>query len=131
MVRDTIADLLTSIKNAGAVGKELVSFPYSKFHLAVAEVLLREGYLASVAKRGKKMNKAIEIKLAFNEAGKPKVKGVRRISRLSRRVYYKVSDIRPVRYGAGTLVLSTTKGILSGKEARRLRLGGEALFEIW
>jgi len=127
---DNLADMLIRIKNAGNAGKESVSVPYSNFKHAVASELLRSGYVASVNKKAQKGFKIIEIGIAYNE-GKAKVKGLERVSKLSRRVYLGVSDIQPVRQGFGTLFLSTPKGIKVGKDAIALKVGGEALFKIW
>ncbi|KKU69724.1 MAG: 30S ribosomal protein S8 [Parcubacteria group bacterium GW2011_GWA2_47_21] len=130
MVNDSISALITEIKNSNRAGKEAILFPYSKLNLAVAELLLKKGFLRSVSKRGKKTGKFIELGLAYEE-GRSKVSDVKRISKLSRRVYYGVSDIRPVMNGFGVLAISTTKGIMTGEEAKKNRVGGEALFEIW
>lgn len=127
---DPIADMLSQIKNASMIGKETVVIPYSKFSHAVAETLLRKGYLTAVNKKGRKEKKVLELEIAY-EDGKPKVKNVVRVSKLSRRQYLGSRDIRPVRQGHGMLVLSTPKGILTGEEARKQNVGGEALFKIW
>jgi small subunit ribosomal protein S8 len=129
-MHDPIRDMLIRIKNAGDAGKEAASMPYSKMKLAIANLLMKEGYITSVAKKGKKEGKVLEVGIAYN-GKKPKVSGVSFISKLSRRVYFGVGDITPVRQGYGDLVLTTPKGILTGKEARRERVGGEALFKIW
>ncbi len=130
MVNDKIADMLIRIKNAGAVGKESTTIPHSNLRLSVAQALLKRGYITSISKKGKKTKKVIEIGIAYKE-GEPKVKGAERVSKLSRRVYYGFRDIRPVKNGFGLLMLSTPKGILSGEEARKENVGGEALFKIW
>lgn len=122
--------MLTNIRNAAAAGKTHALVPYSKLKLSIAGILMREGYLTAAAKRGKKAKKWIELELAYNDQ-KPKVRGIRRISKPSRRIYYGMRDIKPVKSGFGTLVLSTPKGILVGKEARKEQVGGEALFLIW
>ena len=111
--------------------KEMVAIPYSKMSLAIAEALEREGFVAGVAKKGKKIHKTIEIKLAYDDLKLPKVKGVERVSKFSKRIYQGVNDIKPVRNGFGLLILSTTKGIVTNKEARKQNIGGEALFKIW
>lgn len=134
-INDHIADVLVRIKNAGNAKKDTTLVPYSKMKLAVLEVLERTGYIAEVAKRGKKVTKHLEVGIAYTgEAGAnrvPRVHGARRASKLSCRRYVGVSDIKPVRSGAGLLVLSTSKGILTGEEARKENIGGEALFTIW
>jgi len=127
---DTIGDLIIRLKNASAVGKETVTMPYSKMKAAVLEVLEREGYVAGIAKKGKKVHKSIEVALAYDEYG-PRVKGVERVSKLSKRLYTKVKDIKPVKQGHGILLLTTPKGILTDEQARKENVGGEPLFKIW
>jgi len=130
MVKDSIANLITNLKNAGVSGKQSVVAPHSELNVAVLELLQREGYVGSVVKKGKKVNKFIEVNLAYTE-GEPRIQGVKRLSTFSKRVYQGVKDIRPVKNGHGLLVLSTPKGILSDKQARKERVGGEVLFKIW
>ena len=128
---DVIGDLIIRLKNAGAVGKESVSIPYSAFRLAVAEKLKDAGYVKGVEKRGKKVKKTLDVMLKYDEAGRHVIQGVKRISKPGRRLYKSVLDIHSVRYGHGSLILSTPKGIKTDKEARKEMVGGEALFEIW
>ena len=111
-------------------GKSGVSVPYSKMKHSIADVLAREGFVKSVAKKGKKVNKFLEIGLMY-EGDAPRVRGVERVSKFSRRVYQKSRDIRPVKSGYGLLVLTTPRGILTDKEAKKENVGGEALFKIW
>lgn len=131
MVADPIADLINQLKNAGSVKREVVSVPYSKFKFAVAHKLKEAGYIKEVAKRGKKTRKCVEVELAYNTDGTPKIAGVERVSKPSRRIYQRVDKIMSVKYGAGLLILSTPKGVLTDKEARKENVGGEALFKIW
>ena len=126
MVNDPIADLLIRIQNASRVGKASVSVPFSNMKLAIADVLSKEGYIGVPDKK----NYALTIPLSYKN-GRPVITGVRRLSKLSRRTYLGVRDVRPVRHGHGLLVLSTPKGIMTGAQARAIRVGGEALFEIW
>lgn len=129
-MNDKVADMLIRIKNAGDAGKESTLIPHSKLRLSIAEALLKHGYIVSVSKKGKKTKKAIEVGIAYTD-GKPRVSEVKRISKLSKRVYYGFRDIKPVKNGYGILILSTPKGILSGDEAKKENVGGEALFKIW
>ena len=131
MVGDPIGDFIIRIKNAGAVGHETVSLPYSKLKFAVAEVLQKSGYIKSFDKSGKKVRKTLSVKLLYNKDGSPRIASVKRISKPGRRIYRGVKEIFPVRYGKGSLILSTSKGIMTDKEAREGKLGGEALFEIY
>ena len=130
---DPIADMMIGIKNAGNAGKESALISYSKIKLKIAMLLLREGYVASVtdknSKPGKKEFRFIEIGIA-RENTKPKIQGISRASKLSRRLYTGFRTIKPVRQGFGDLILSTPKGILTGKEARKQKIGGEVLFKI-
>lgn len=128
---DVIGDLIIRIKNAGAVGKATVSLPYSAYKMAVAEKLKDAGYVTAVEKKGKKIKKTLDITLKYNDAGKHVIEDVKRISKPGRRLYKSVLDIHSVRYGHGALILSTPKGIKTDKEARKEKVGGEALFEIW
>ncbi len=130
MIADPISDFIVRLQNASRAGKTSVSLPASKMKLAVAEVLTREGYLAEVEKPKKAPGGSMTVVLAFKN-GKPVITGVKRISKPSRRLYMGVRDVRPVKRGHGLLLLSTPKGILTGKEASEARVGGETLFEIW
>jgi small subunit ribosomal protein S8 len=135
MVTDPIADLLNRIKTAGAVGNELINVPYSNMKFAVAKVLEKHGYVASVSKKGKDVTKTIEIGLVYKNPDTTKsalkIKGIERVSKPSKRVYLGCKDIRLVRNGFGAVVLSTPKGIMTGTEARKEHVGGEVLFKIW
>lgn len=131
MVSDPVGDLIVRIKNAGAVKRSSVSVPHSKLKLAIAEKLKDAGFIAGVEKKGKKVKKTIEMALIYKDNGTPRVSGVKRISKPGRRLYRSVLEIHPVKYGHGSLILSTPKGILTDSEARKEKVGGEALFEIW
>jgi len=122
--------MIIMMKNASLAKSEIVSFPYSKLKGTILECLKKEGYISDFSKKIKKGGNVLEVKLIYTE-GKPKITDVERISKLSRRVYFGMKDIHSVRNGTGTLILSTPKGILSGKEARKEQVGGEALFKIW
>lgn len=128
---DTIADMITRIKNAGDVKKTSLVFPYSKIKFEIATLLEKQGFLKSVTKKGKKVTKFIEAELVYEADGSPKVRGVDRVSKLSKRVYQKAKEIRPIKYGTGVVVLTTPKGILTGAQARKEKVGGEVLFKIW
>lgn len=131
MTTDPVADFITRLKNAGAIKKQSISLPYSMFKMAIAEKLQEAGYLAAVDKKGKKVRKTLDVMLKYDESGKHAIAGVKRISKPGRRTYKSVHEIRPVRYGHGALILSTPKGIMTDKEARKEKVGGEALFEVW
>ena len=127
---DNISNMLIVMKNGSLAGREVVSFPYSKMKNAIGECLKKEGYVGNVVKKLKNDQPVLEVELVYVDK-KPKITEVERVSKQSRRVYFGMKDIHSVRNGSGLLVLSTPKGILSGKEARKEHVGGEALFRVW
>lgn len=128
MVTDPIADFLIRLQNASKVNKESVSMPFSQMKLSIAEVLEKEGYVSTVDK--KKATNTLSVGLLYKN-GRPAITGAKRVSKPSRRMYMSIHDIKPIKRGYGLLVLSTPAGILTGKDAKEKRVGGEALFEIW
>ena len=128
---DPIANMLVMLKNAGAVKKPSVAVPYSNIKMAILNVLAKEGFIVSASKKGKKVKKYIQCDLAYTGDGRSKISQVRRMSKPSRRVYIKADEIKPIRQGLGLSVLSTPKGVMTGVEAKKLRVGGELLFTIW
>lgn len=122
--------MIIMMKNASAMGHASITVPYSKLKNAIALCLQKEGYVGEVTKKVKKGNPVLEIALVYIDK-KPKISEVERVSKSSRRVYFGMKDLHTVRNGSGLLVLSTPKGILSGKEARKEQVGGEALFKMW
>jgi small subunit ribosomal protein S8 len=128
---EALADLITRLSNARAIKKASVSVPFSNFKLAIADKLKDAGYVSAVEKKGKKVRKTLEVMLKYNDKGVPAIQGVKRVSKPGRRIYKGAHDILPVRYGHGSLVLSTPQGVMTDKEAKKANVGGEALFEIW
>lgn len=128
---DPIADMLTSIRNAGPARKELAFVPYSKLKFEIANLLLKEGYIKSFSVKGKKARKHLELEIAYTADGLPRVESAQRISKQGRRVYAGAKDLRPVMQGKGILVVSTPKGLMTGGAARKASLGGEVLFSIY
>ena len=130
MVTDPISDLIIRLQNASNAGKLLVEVTYSKFAENVAHALKKAGYVTSVERKGKKTANGLELGIAY--VGEvPRIHGVERISKPSRRMYLKSSDIRMYRSGFGNTFLSTPKGILVDQEAKKNNVGGEVLFKIW
>jgi small subunit ribosomal protein S8 len=127
---DQIANMINMVKNANRVEREIVTVPYSKLKHSIADALVAEGYLKSASKKMQKGFPVLELGLVYVD-GSPKVSGVERVSKSSCRVYKGVKDIRPVRYGFGSMFMSTPKGILTDKQARKEMVGGEVLFKIW
>ena len=127
---DPIGDFLVRIKNAGHIGKTSVATPYSKMKFAIAEVLLAKGYINGIETKTKNHTKTLEITLTY-ENNQPKVIGIQRISKPSRRWYQNAKNIRPFHRGQGLSVFSTPKGVMTDNEARKQNVGGEFLFNIW
>ncbi len=127
---DPISDMIVRIKNATDSKKESVVFPYSKLKLSILDCLQKEGYIKSFGKKGKKVVKFIDVGLSY-EGKESRINGVKRVSKSSKRVYLGSKDVRKVKNGLGSLILSTPKGIMTDKMAREAKTGGEALFEIW
>ncbi len=130
MVNSKVANLIIKIKNAGLAGKESTTVPYSKFSEAILQVLQEKGFITSFSKENKKIIKEIKVVLAYEE-GSPKITEAKLMSKLSRRIYGSTSDIKPVKNNYGLLVVSTSKGVLSGDDAKKAKVGGELLFKIW
>lgn len=134
---DPIADMLTRIRTASVAGLLTVSFDASNVKLAIAEALKQAGYLRSVTKKGKKVKKTIEVDLVYQDkvdstrGKRAKIMGLERVSKPSRRIYRQFNQIRSVRQGFGTGFYSTSNGIMTDKEARKAKVGGEYLFKIW
>ncbi|MDE2031245.1 MAG: 30S ribosomal protein S8 [Patescibacteria group bacterium] len=127
---DQIANMMNMIKNGSVASHEFVTVPYSKIKDAIATCLVKEGYLSSATKKMRKGFPVLELGLVYVD-GTPKVSGVERVSKSSCRVYKGVKAIRPTRNGYGMTVLTTPKGILTDKEARKAMVGGEVLFKLW
>lgn len=131
MVSDKIGDFIIRLKNAGVVGHETVSVPYSNLRHAIADKLVAAGYIESATVKGKTaQTKTLEVTLKYEDK-KHRISGVKRISKPGRRLYTKVADIHRVKFGQGHMILSTPAGILTNDEARQQNVGGEQLFMIW
>ena len=127
---DPISEMLTSIRNAQAVSKETISIPFSNLKFEIAKILKREGFVENVEKKGRKMKKNIEITLKYDQK-KPAISGLKRISKPGQRIYLSWKKIKPVKSGYGIAIISTSKGLMTNKEARKQKLGGEVIAEIW
>jgi small subunit ribosomal protein S8 len=129
-MQDPIADMLTRIRNAASAGLEKVSIPLSKEKKAIAEVLKEEGYLTKVGIVGEGVKSQIVVELKY--AGeKPVIEGIERVSKSSCRIHCGSREIPRVRNGLGIVVLSTPKGIMSGRKAAKENVGGEILCRVW
>lgn len=131
MVSDSVGDFIIQLKNAGAARKTEIMLPYSKLKAAIAAKLKEVGYIEDVSTTGKDVGKKLNITLKYNEGGTHHINGVKRVSKPGRRLYTKVAEIHPVKFGRGNLILSTPAGILTDEEAKQAKMGGEQLFIIW
>ncbi|MEX0932382.1 MAG: 30S ribosomal protein S8 [Parcubacteria group bacterium] len=127
---DPIADMMVALKNAGNAGLESVSLPYSRIKEDIAKVLKTEGFVRGVETKLEKGKKRLIVTLVL-ENRTSKIRGAKRLSKTSKRVYKKASEIRAVKNGYGLLVMTTPKGVMSGKDAKKAGVGGEVLFSIW
>lgn len=129
MNSDPISDMLTRIRNGGRAKLPIVEIPHSKLKESLAHLLKKEGYVSEVAVEGEKIKK-IKVRLKYDDR-RPVIEGLRRISSPGLRNYTGASEIPRVRAGLGIAVLSTSQGIMSGREARKANLGGELLCYVW
>lgn len=128
---DPIADMLTRIRNAGRAGLPEVQIPHSKMKAEIARILKDAGYVASFATAEVDARKTIKIVLRFDRDDAPVIRGLRRVSRPGLRRYVDATRIPRVLNGMGTAILSTSRGILDDKDARRQKVGGEVLCFVW
>lgn len=131
---DPIADMLTRIRNAQAVGQKTVSIPSSKIKVAIAKILKEEGYIEDYYVTNDRPRPQLIVKLKYIGERKnrsPVITGLQRVSKPGRRIYARASEIPWVRSGMGIAILSTPKGVLTGQQARRLGVGGEVLCYVW
>ena len=132
MMTDPIADMLTRIRNAALARHDRTEIPASKLKAAVAEILKSEGYIADVRPSENDAGpKKLTIVLKYGRDRQSAIDGVRRVSRPGRRVYVPHDEIPKVFSGLGISILSTSRGVMSDRDARRLKLGGELLCEVW
>jgi small subunit ribosomal protein S8 len=127
---DTIANFIVKLKNAGNAGHDSVTVQHSNLKAAICAVLEKEGFIKGFEEKMEKGKKTLVIAL-LSENRIPKIKGVARLSKPSKRIYKKAEEIRAVKSGYGALILSTSKGVMTGREAKKQKLGGEAMFSIW
>jgi small subunit ribosomal protein S8 len=131
MLTDPIGDMLTRIRNAGHARHRDVRCASSKLRLAVARVLQQEGFLGDVRVEPQEGKALLVMEVRYGRDGQALIDGIRRISRPGRRVYVGVKEIPKVRNGLGVAVLSTSKGVVSGRAALEASVGGELLCEVW
>lgn len=131
MRTDPIADLLTCIRNGLHAHKERVDVPWARLKEAVIKVFIQEGFLKEYATVEENGRSLLRIWLKYDAAGRPVLRGLKRVSKPSLRTYTGAEKIPLVQNGLGVNVLSTSRGILVDREARKLRIGGEVLCSLW
>jgi small subunit ribosomal protein S8 len=127
---DPITNLLNSIKNAQAVLKPQIEVDFSNLKFEIVKILEAKGFVGKVTKTGKKVGKSIEIVLKYNDKISA-ISGLKRISKPGQRIYLGSQELKSVKGGHGISIVSTSKGLMTGSEARRQKMGGEVIFEIW
>lgn len=130
-ITDTIADMLTRIRNASAAKHDSVDVPASKVKKAIAQILLDEGYITSFTAIDDGKQGIIRIELKYGPNKAQTITGIRRVSKPGLRIYTNVEDMPKVMRGLGIAILSTSKGIMTDKQARRENVGGEVLAFVW
>ncbi|MBI3232153.1 MAG: 30S ribosomal protein S8 [Candidatus Doudnabacteria bacterium] len=130
MYTDPISDMLTRIRNASQARKPELVLPHSKFKKALADVLLREGFIAGL-KDLEGDHKMLEIKLKFTDMGEEVISGIKRVSKPGQRIYMPFGQIPRTNSGFGITVLSTSKGLMTDKQARKEKIGGEVVCQVW
>jgi small subunit ribosomal protein S8 len=128
---DPIADLLTRVRNGSRARHQRVSTPWSRIKEELCHVLVAEGYLSKVTVSGEGPAKTLEVALRYTDDGTPAIEGIRRISRPGLRRYTSAAEAPAVRGGLGVSVLSTPAGLMPDREARRRKVGGEIICEVW
>lgn len=127
---DPIADMLTRIRNALAVRQEEIRMPYSTIKHSVADILKNNHYIVGTQIEGDGIEKTLVLQISQEQAGSP-ITEISRVSKPGRRVYAKVKNMPIVKQGRGIVIVSTSKGIMTGKEAREQKLGGEVLCQVY
>lgn len=130
-ISDTIADMLTRIRNASSAKHDLVDVPASNVKKAIAQILLDEGYITSFQVEEDGKQGVIHITLKYGRNKSQVINGIRRVSKPGLRIYTNVEDMPKVMKGLGIAILSTSKGIMTDKQARKANVGGEVLAYVW
>jgi small subunit ribosomal protein S8 len=127
---DQITDMLNRIRNAQAVGHAKAEIPFSNLKYEIAKILEKKSLVSKTEKKGRKAQKLIEITLKYSDKI-PAISGLKRISKPGQRIYRGFKQLKPVKSGYGIAVVSTPKGLMTDKEARKQKTGGEVICQIW
>lgn len=128
---DPIADMLTRIRNAQAVGHQAVMAPFSKLKYNLAKQLEKSGFVEKVEFKGRLPRKMIKIILKYDEKERPAISGLKRVSKPGQRIYKHYNEIKLIKAGRGVSIVSTREGLMVGSQAKQKRIGGEILAEVW
>ena len=131
MMTDPIADMLTRIRNANVAMRDEVTMPSSKQKVALAEILKREGYISSYEVLDGKSAKTLQISMKYSDDRRRTISGIKRVSTPGLRVYRGATDVPRVLGGLGVAVLSTSQGLMTDREARKRKVGGEVMCDVW
>ena len=131
MVNDSIADMLTRIRNAQTANHETVTLETSKMKKSIAQILLDEGYISAFEEADNGKNKNLVISLKYANKNQKVITGLKRISKPGRRIYASCEELPKVLGGLGIVIVSTSKGVMTDREARKLGIGGEVLAYVW
>ena len=131
MMTDPLSDMLTRIRNAGTARHRETRCPASSFKLAVANVLSAEGFIGDVGLDESGLHDEIVLGIRYDDEGAVMIDSIQRVSRPGRRVYVDASNVPRIRNGLGLAVLSTSRGVMSDRDAREAGVGGEVLCEVW
>lgn len=130
-ITDTVADLLTRIRNASSSHHDVVDIPASKVKRSIVKILLDEGYIKDFSEIDDNKQGILRVVLKYNENKKPVITGLKRVSKPGLRIYKNVEDMPKVMKGLGIAIISTSKGIMTDRDARRNNVGGEVMAFIW
>jgi len=127
---DPISDMIIRITNAQAVSHSTVSVPFSNFKYEIAKILEKEGFIEKIEEKGKKVKRVITITLKYDNKI-PVISGLKRISKPGQRIYSEAKEMKKVKGGYGMSIISTPNGLMTNKEAKKKKIGGEIILEIW
>ncbi len=127
---DTISDFITRIKNSLMAGHKTVAIPYSRLKENIAKILLSEGFISNF-QLSEEWPPSIIIHLKYSSKGESVIRDIKRISKQSRRIYMKSSELKSVRNGLGIAIVTTSKGLMTDRDARKNNIGGEVICEVW
>ncbi len=131
LIADPISDMLARVRNAQMARKGTVEMPYSRLKAEVARVLAEEGFIRGYRVEPGKPANTLVVELKYGPGKEPAIAGLKPVSKPGRRVYSRLEDLPRVRGGLGVAILSTSRGVMTDREARRLRVGGEVLCYVW